>query len=139
MPPSVLIAFSSPTRAFSLDAGLSRLLQPGDARLGSFLVPGNGVLAFFDGGAGGVLSIERRQRRDRPQPSCGTGRLAVAGRLPDGLPRDGGEAERRGDLELRVGVEIRASPGAMGHGRLQPPVLHAPRKRCPTVTSGNDS
>jgi hypothetical protein len=46
VPPSVLIAFSSPTRAFGLDAGLSRLLQPGDARLGSFLVPGNGVLAF---------------------------------------------------------------------------------------------
>ncbi len=54
LPPTVLIALSSTDPAFGLDAGLSRPLQPGDARLGSFLVPGNGVLAFFDRGAGGV-------------------------------------------------------------------------------------
>jgi hypothetical protein len=88
-PPTVVRSVALAEPSWGINPALSRAVRTTDPVRRFFLVPGDGVLGFYEeGGAGAVLSIDKAVSGESVGSTFrGTGRLEVSGLLPDGVDR----------------------------------------------------
>ena len=86
-PPTVAGSVALAEPSWGLNPALSRVVRTNDPTRRFFLVPGDGVLGFYEeGGAGAVLSVDQAVTGQTVGSAFrGTGRLEVSGLLPDGV------------------------------------------------------